>query len=65
MVKSVFLLPDSAGILSVLSELSSDSVNSTVPDRESLMVNSQCRVHLISVVSERSFRLLWLSYKIV
>ena len=47
-MKSVFLLRDSAGILSV-SKLSGNSVNSAVLNGE---VNSQCSVQL---VSERLF----------
>ena len=49
-VKSVFLLLDGARILSV-SELSGDSVNSAMPDGKSLTVNSQCSVHLASLMA--------------
>jgi len=49
MVKSVFLLLDGARILSV-SEPSGDSVNSAMPDVKSLMVNSQCSVHLVRLI---------------
>jgi len=48
MVKSVFLLLDSARILSV-TEMSGDSGNSAVLDGE---VNSQCSVHLVSLVTK-------------
>ena len=51
-VKSVLLLLGNARILSV-SELGGDSVNSAVPGMvKSLMVNSQCSVHLVSLFTK-------------